>query len=135
MSTITTRQELLDMLEQLAELTPAEHVQAIPARRLAAEAPALAPLKMPKLSERLLNGKAVTRCVEAGEKAGIVHTPQGVRVVADLDDIAEDPSAVVLAQQAELRYLLLVDALSPLDAARFIIDREAEVIATLQPAA
>jgi rhodanese-related sulfurtransferase len=136
MSTITTRQELLNLIAELdsreaveyaAAEPPADHVRAIPVRRLIAEAPILAPLKLPKPSARDLNGATIKKVLAGKRTAAIVHTSNGVRVVEAID--LDDPNVIVIATRNEVRDLVTVKGKSPVDVARDILDSELLAIA------
>jgi len=150
MSTITSRQELLDLLAELdsreaiedAAVGPAEQAAATPsARVLAAAAPTLPPLKLPKLSEKTLNGARIKELLEAGTQAArkgksqrpaLVLTTTGVRITPDLAKVADDADVIVLAQLREVRRAINIEGKTPLEVAQEILDRELEGLAADQ---
>jgi hypothetical protein len=144
--TITDREGLLallaqvdafdarDAIEYAAAEPPADHVRAIPVRTLVAEAPALPPLKLPRLSDKTLNGARITELIEAGRGAALVLTIDGLRIEPNLAAVADDPDVVVLAEWREVAKRVTVQGTKPAAVARVILQREQQVQRLLEAA-
>lgn len=121
---------------QAAAEPPADHVRAIPVRRLVAEAPALPPmepLKLPRLTEKTMNGERIKELIKAGPAAALVQTVDGLDI-KPLREVEHNNEVVVLTDWRTAAKRVNVDGIKPSTAAREILQREQQVHRLLQAA-